>query len=75
MNRDEVLKILRENRQQLGNRFSIISLYLFGSVVRDEAQQGSDVVLLVKFAQLVGLFEFAELQQNLEFLLEGDRIK
>ncbi|PKO14455.1 MAG: nucleotidyltransferase [Chloroflexi bacterium HGW-Chloroflexi-10] len=42
------------------------SLYLFGSVARDEAQPESDVDLLVEFEKAIGLLDFIELQQTLE---------
>ncbi len=69
MKRDEVLRILREQRNDLTKRYSVASLSVFGSVARDEARPGSDVDLLVEFTQPVGLFRFIELQQRLESLL------
>jgi hypothetical protein len=67
--RDDVLSILLEQHQVLTERYGIASLFLFGSVARDEARPGSDVDLLVEFKQPIGLFDFIELQQRLESLL------
>ncbi|RJQ41794.1 MAG: nucleotidyltransferase [Anaerolineaceae bacterium] len=68
MKRDDVIKILKDTRQHLSERFGVTSLYLFGSVARDKARPDSDIDLLVEFSQPIGLFEFIELQQNLESL-------
>ena len=47
--RKEVLKILREHKEILKERFGITKLQLFGSYSRDEAVEGSDVDLLAHF--------------------------
>jgi predicted nucleotidyltransferase len=62
---------LAENRNRL-KRFSVKDLYLFGSVARDEAIDGSDVDILVEFqpGAKIGLFQFARLQRFLSELLE-----
>ena len=70
MKRNDVLRILREQSVSLAERYPIASLSLFGSVARDEAAADSDVDLLVEFKHPVGLFEFIELQQRLETILE-----
>lgn len=69
MNRDEVFKKLKDHIPEFVERFGIASLYLFGSVARNEARPDSDVDLLVEFNRPIGLFEFIELQQQLETLL------
>jgi len=69
MKRDDVLIKLKEQRQELTERYGVASLFLFGSVARDEARPGSDIDLLVEFEQPIGLFQFIELQQGLEALL------
>ena len=47
-NRDEVLRILEENRNNL-RRFGVIRLGLFGSVARGEQTGGSDLDFVVEF--------------------------
>ncbi len=69
MKRDEVLTILRKQHKNLSEQFGVKKLYLFGSTARNEATSSSDVDLLVEFDPVPGLFEFIELQQNLESLL------
>jgi len=70
MKKSEVIRILNGQRKELQERFYISSLSLFGSVARDEADADSDVDLLVEFNKPVGLFQFIELQQRLEELLD-----
>lgn len=48
MGRDETMRILEESRDELRRR-EVSSLWLFGSVARDQASAGSDVDLLVAF--------------------------
>jgi predicted nucleotidyltransferase len=70
MDRDQVVKILAANRDIL-DAFNVKTLHLFGSVLRGEAGQESDVDILVEFEEdaKVGLFEFARLQERLAEIL------
>ena len=56
LRRDDILKVLRENRAML-DAYGVARLSVFGSVARDEACEGSDIDLLVEFNRAVGLFE------------------
>jgi len=49
MRKDEVLKLLTQHKPELIRRFGIADLALFGSTARDEAQEGSDIDLVVDF--------------------------
>ena len=49
MTRAEVLEMLRAHRPVLADRFGVAELALFGSYARDEATDGSDVDILVRF--------------------------
>ena len=49
MNRDEVLKVLKTHKATLAQRFGVTDLALFGSIVRDQATDDSDMDILVKF--------------------------
>ena len=70
MRRQDILKILAEHRNEIGTRFGVASLSLFGSVARDEAAAESDVDILVTFVQTPGIFRFLELKEYLENLLQ-----
>jgi len=45
--REEVLSILKREAHDLKDRFSVTNVGLFGSVVRDEAKDSSDLDLLI----------------------------
>jgi predicted nucleotidyltransferase len=70
MRRQNILKILAENRSEIGSRFGVASLSLFGSVARDETATESDVDIIVTFVQTPGIFGFLELKEYLEKLLQ-----
>lgn len=50
--------------------YAVKTLFLFGSVARDESTVDSDVDLLVEFEKPVGLLTFIGLKHYLEELLE-----
>ena len=50
MNRDQVLDVLRTHKALLAQRFGIAEMALFGSFARDQADDRSDVDVLVTFA-------------------------
>ena len=49
MTRDEILTLLRAHKATLSQRFGVVELALFGSIVRDRAGKDSDVDILVRF--------------------------
>ncbi|WP_456394241.1 nucleotidyltransferase family protein [Nitratifractor sp.] len=64
MQRHDVLRILREQKDYLHRKFGVTHLQLFGSYARDEARSDSDIDLLV---EMPGNYEdFFELQRFLE---------
>jgi uncharacterized protein len=69
MKQDLVLKILKQKNAELTKQFGVKSLFLFGSVARNEATISSDVDLLVEFSRPVGYFGLFALQEYLEKLL------
>jgi hypothetical protein len=58
----EVLPLLRE-------RFKVKSLGVFGSYVRGEQHDGSDLDVLVEFDEVIGLLKFVELENYLSEVL------
>ena len=49
MNRQQALEILTQLKPELVKRFGITRLALFGSTVRDEAREDSDIDIIVSF--------------------------
>ncbi len=70
MNREETLALLREHKAVLTERFGVLDLALFGSTVRDQAADGSDVDILVWFDGPADWRRYFGAQFYLEDLLE-----
>ncbi len=70
MNKEQVIALLKKNINSLRS-FHVKALYLFGSVVRGDEKQTSDIDILVEFEHdaHIGLFEFSRLQRTLSGIL------
>ena len=66
---EKILKILKEHERELKEKYGVKSLGIFGSYVREEQKQTSDLDVLVEFEKPVDFFEFLELEEYLEKLL------
>ncbi len=62
---EEILRKLKNLKPQFPE-MNIKRLRVFGSVVRGEAEPGSDIDLIVDLSRPVGLFEFAGMAYDLE---------
>ena len=69
MDRQTVLMRLKENLEQIRQQFSVERLSVFGSVIRDEAGEDSDVDVLVVFERKANFDIFMDLKFYLEELL------
>ncbi|MCK5009448.1 MAG: nucleotidyltransferase family protein [Deltaproteobacteria bacterium] len=72
MNRKLQLSIPREEIKRFCRKHHIRKLSLFGSALRDDFTQESDVDLLVEFepGQIVGFFRMAEIEMELSNILK-----
>lgn len=70
MNKEQAIYTLKQNSDSL-RCFHVEALYLFGSVVRGDEKQTSDIDILVEFKHdaHIGLFEFSRLQRMLSEML------
>jgi uncharacterized protein len=66
---DQYRKMLVTHRRELEHRFHISSLGLFGSQLRGDQQEDSDLDILVTFSTTPSLLQFANLQYHLSDLL------
>jgi hypothetical protein len=66
-----VIQLLRDSRDYLRAEYGVSRIGLFGSVARGEADESSDVDIIVEFERPVGL-QFVELADYLEDLLGRD---
>jgi len=69
---DHIIMKLRENKPVLEEKYKVKTLGVFGSYVRGEQKEGSDLDILVEFQEPVGLFKFMELE---EFLGKNTGVK
>lgn len=69
MNKTDIQNTLDEQKQYLSDRFYVKRIGLFGSFLRGEQTDESDIDLLVEFKQPVGL-EFIELKEYLEGIFQ-----
>ena len=60
---------LRQHQRSLIERYHIASLGVFGSYVRNEQHDGSDLDVLVTFTQTPSLFTLVALEDELQNLL------
>lgn len=69
MTRDETLRILRQHKPEITDRFGVATLAIFGSTARDEATESSDLDVLVSFEGKANSRRYFGLQFFLEDLL------
>jgi predicted nucleotidyltransferase len=65
----EIKRILHEHAGELHERYGITNLAVFGSVVRDEATEKSDVDVLADFDRPIGLIRLCSAENYLIELL------
>lgn len=61
---------LAETLPLLRDRFKVESIGVFGSYVKDQQREGSDLDVLVVFSETIDLFTLVELQNFLTDLLQ-----
>ncbi len=65
---DEIKLRLSEKKDELQKKYYIMSIGIFGSYIRNEATEESDIDILVEFDKSIGL-EFVSLADELENIL------
>jgi len=66
---EEIKKILKEHKSIIEKQFKVKEIGIFGSYVRGEHEDKSDIDMLVEFYEPVGFFTFIDLEEYLEGLL------
>lgn len=69
---DMLIETLNEHRRELEEEFSVSSIGVFGSYVRDDQHKESDLDILVEFSKPISLLRFVRLQRKLSQLLGVD---
>lgn len=65
MSKEEIKNILSSQLSFLKEKYHVKKLGIFGSVVRDETEQDSDVDIMVEFESPISFFEFIRLENFL----------
>jgi len=66
---EKILEILRQQLPMLAERYSVEKLELFGSYVRSEQKNDSDLDILVTFKEVPSLLTFIAIENYLSDLL------
>jgi len=64
------LELLRKNHKDIEKQFKVKYLGIFGSFVRYEQKECSDIDILVEFFETPSLFQFIRLENYLSKILE-----
>ena len=66
---EEIKKILKDNKSVLKDEYGVIEIGLFGSYIKGNQKEASDVDILVEFEKAIDLFAFVQLKNHLSVLL------
>ena len=66
---DELKKILQDNKAVLKDEYGVIAIGLFGSYIKGNQKEASDVDILLEFEKAIDLFTFVHLKNHLSDLL------
>lgn len=66
---NKIKRTLKENKPFLSNEFKVKEIGIFGSYLRGEAKDDSDMDILIEFNKTVGLLEFISLENHLSDIL------
>ncbi len=69
---DELNSTLHAHLNELRHEYAVSEIGVFGSFVRGEQQEGSDVDMLVEFSRPVGFVTFIKLENRLREILGRD---
>ena len=64
----EIKSIIQSHKTELSEIYGVSEIGIFGSVVRGEAQENSDIDVLVEFRRTIGFVTFMRLSFYLEEL-------
>jgi len=65
----DIKRVLKSHKEELRSKYGVKELGIFGSYVKEEQKETSDVDILVEFEEPLGLLEFVGLKNHLSDLL------
>lgn len=71
MSKESVINIIKSSKPELYEKYGVIDVGLFGSYVRGQESDSSDIDILVSFNRDIDLFEFIDLREYLEDKLQS----
>lgn len=71
MVKKQILNIIKNNKPEIETLYGVQRLGLFGSFVREKSRKKSDIDILVAFSRDIDFFDFLELREYLESLLNS----
>jgi predicted nucleotidyltransferase len=69
LDKEKIIEIINEHRKELEEKYKIKAIALFGSYVRNEQTEKSDIDLLVEYNSLISLLHLAATQIYLSDIL------
>lgn len=66
---ERIQKILESSKEELKKRYKVKEIGIFGSYVRGEQSEKSDLDILIDFYEKPDLFEFIEIEEYLSKLV------
>lgn len=66
---EEIREILESHKNELQRRYGVIEIGIFGSIVRKEQKETSDVDMLIEFERPISLLKVVSLENYLSDLL------
>ena len=66
---EDIKKILEQQKEFLKNKYKIKEIGIFGSFVRGDITEDSDVDILVEFEEVPSLFKFIKIENYLSNIL------
>jgi len=66
---DEIKSILEKHLQDIDEKYKVAEIGIFGSYVKGEQKETSDIDVLVEFKENIGLLKFIEMENYLTDLL------
>jgi len=66
----EINEILKAHKEELYQKYSVVEIGVFGSIVRGEQKRRSDIDILVEFEKIPDLLKFINLERYLSRLLK-----
>lgn len=62
----EIRETIQRHKEDLQEKYGVKAIGIFGSYVRGDQTEGSDVDILVELEKPIGFFRFLELEEYLE---------